>query len=130
MLAAILGSFGLSSAEETPAPVYPDGWQRYELPSGGTPTSPYIYYWVYTPAEMKPGLPLVVYLHSTGGMINSAIKRTEKGLPWMIVNGDVPPPECIGGTLFDIFCRKILAFADRKPVFEIDGGADVELRKA
>ena len=28
-------------------------------------------------------------------MINSAIKKTEKGLPWMIVNGDVPPPECI-----------------------------------
>ena len=95
VITAVLGSCGLSAAEETPAPVYPDGWQRYELPSGGTRTSPYIYYWVYTPAEMKPGLPLVVYLHSTGGMINSAIKKTEKGLPWMIVNGDVPPPECI-----------------------------------
>ena len=97
LLASVVlsGSIRPPASAETPAPEYPDGWQRYELPSGGTSSSPYMFYWVYTPADMKPGLPLVVYLHSTGGMTNSALKRTEKGLPWMIVNGDVPPPECI-----------------------------------
>lgn len=99
ILALFLVSALLSAGYHPPvsaeAPEYPEGWQRYELPSGGTSSSPYIFYWVYTPADLKPGLPLVVYLHSTGGMTNSALKRTEKGLPWMIVNGDIPAPECI-----------------------------------
>lgn len=78
----------------TAFPVFAEGeWQKCELPSGGTSTSPYIHYWVYTPEDMKPELPLVVYLHSTGGMTNSALK--DGGLPTMIVNGDVPAPECI-----------------------------------
>ena len=88
----ILSVYSPAAAE---APVCPDGWERFELPSGGTSTSPMIYYWVYTPADLKPGLPLVVYLHGSGGVTNSALKRTEGGLPWMIVNGDVPAPECI-----------------------------------
>ena len=92
IFAAVLSVYGPAAAED---PVYPDGWQRFELPSGGTSTSPMIYYWVYTPADLKPGLPLVVYLHGSGGVTNSALKRTEGGLPWMIVNGDVPAPECI-----------------------------------
>ena len=92
-------SFSPAAAEETPE-IWPEGWHRYEFPVaeqdyGFLHYSKYIYYWVYTPADLKPGLPLVVYLHSTGGMIKSALKKGEKGLPWMIVNGDVPAPECI-----------------------------------
>ena len=95
LLVSVIIISGYSFSEADEAPVYPEGWQRYELPSGGTSTSPRMYYWVYTPADMKPGFPLVVYLHSTAGMINSALKEGEKGLPWLIVSGAVPPPECI-----------------------------------
>ena len=86
----ILAAFVPSSCAE--------GWERFEISVEDPQLLHYsssIYYWVYTPEDMKPGLPLVVYLHSTGGMINSALKKTEKGLPWMIVNEDIPAPECI-----------------------------------
>ena len=42
-------------------PASADGeWQKYELPAGDTDSSPFMYYWVYTPENLKPGLPLVV----------------------------------------------------------------------
>lgn len=75
---------------------WPEGWQRFELPIGSTNSSSYTMpYWVYTPADLKPGLPLVVYLHSTGGMFKSALRERESGLPTMIISGDVPSPEAI-----------------------------------
>ena len=70
-------------------------WQKYELPAGDTAASPYMHYWVYTPEDLKPGLPLIVYLHSTAGMVNSALKECEGGLPSLIVSGEVPAPEAI-----------------------------------
>ena len=65
-------------------------WQKYELPAGKTSSSPYMHYWVYTPENLEPGLPLVVYLHSSSGMINSALRDEESGLPSLIISGDVP----------------------------------------
>lgn len=70
-------------------------WQKYELPAGDTAASPYMHYWVYTPEDLKPGLPLIVYLHSTAGMVNSALKECEGGLPSMIVSGEIPAPEAV-----------------------------------
>ena len=77
-------------------PASADGeWLKCELPAKGTLTSPFMYYWVYTPENIKPGLPLVVYLHSSAGMINSALRESECGLPSLIISGDVPAPEAI-----------------------------------
>ena len=77
-------------------PAWADGgWQKYELPAGETAASPYMHYWVYTPDDLKPGLPLVVYLHSSSGMINSVLRDSESGLPYLIISGDVPAPEAI-----------------------------------
>ncbi len=99
----IISSFLLISlavllfAAPTAAAEDPEGWQRYEYPLRKTAASPYscMYYWVYTPAELKPGLPMVVYLHSTAGMMNSALREKERGLPALIVSGDIPAPEAI-----------------------------------
>ena len=74
---------------------WPEGWERFEMPSGGSVSSPRMYYWVYTPFDVKPGLPLVVYLHSTHGMSRAALKPEERGLGALIVDGTVPEPECI-----------------------------------
>ena len=77
-------------------PASADGkWQKYELPAGDTDASPYMHYWVYTPDDLKPGLPLVVYLHSSSGMINSALRNEESGLPSLIISGEIPAPESI-----------------------------------
>ncbi len=87
----IFTAFSPAAAEEIP-----EGWERFELPAGNTPSSPYVMpYWVYTPADLKPGLPLVVYLHSTGGMFKSVLRERERGLPTLIISGDVPSPEAI-----------------------------------
>ena len=77
-------------------PASADGeWKKYELPAGNTESSPYMHYWVYTPDDLKPGLPLVVYLHSSSGMINSALRSGESGLPSLIISGEIPAPESI-----------------------------------
>ena len=73
----------------------PEEWQRFVMPSGGSYYTPRMYYWVYAPFDVKPGLPLVVYLHSTHGMAQSALKPEERGLGALIANGSVPYPECI-----------------------------------
>ena len=74
---------------------WPEGWERFEMPSGGSYYTPRMNYWVYTPFDVKPGLPLVVYLHSTHGMAKAALKPEERGLGALIVDGSVPEPECI-----------------------------------
>ena len=74
---------------------WPEGWERFEMPSGGSVSTPRMKYWVYTPFDVKPGLPLVVYLHSTHGMANWALNQAERGLGSLIVDGTVPEPECI-----------------------------------
>ena len=74
---------------------WPEGWERFEMPSGGSVSTPRMKYWVYTPFDVKPGLPLVVYLHSTHGMANWALNQAERGLGALIVDGTVPEPECI-----------------------------------
>ena len=71
---------------------YADGWQKYELPRGTTKKSPYIHYWVYTPAEMEEGLPMIVYLHSTAGMVNSALKDA---YPAMMREGTIATPRAV-----------------------------------
>ena len=77
-------------------PASADGeWQKYELSDGGTYLNPCMNYWVYTPEDMKPGLPMVVYLHSSAGMINSALRESEHGLPSLIISGEVPAPEAV-----------------------------------
>lgn len=95
-------------------PASADGeWQKYELPAGDTDSSPFMYYWVYTPENLKPGLPLVVYLHSTAGMTNSALDPWESGLASLIVSGEVPDPEAIvlvpqHPGLYDDFWDKVI----------------------
>ena len=74
---------------------WPEGWERFEMPSGGSYYTPRMNYWVYTPFDVKPGLPLVVYLHSTHGMARVRPRAGGTGLGALIVNGSVPEPECI-----------------------------------
>ena len=51
------------------------GWEQFEQPADvGVRNAPYMKYWVYTPDEMKPGLPFVIYLHSSDGISWSAMK--------------------------------------------------------
>ena len=69
-----------------------DGWQKYEQPSGGTLTSPYMRYWIHTPETVEPGMPLVVYLHSSGGLCGQALKDP---LPAMITDGFISDPQAI-----------------------------------
>ena len=56
-------------------------WKQYEQPDGGTKTSPFMWYWVYEPEDLRPGLPLVVYLHSSNGLKKAAMRDM---LPWLI----------------------------------------------
>ena len=73
----------------------PEEWERFMMPSGGSLSTPKMAYWVYAPFDVKPGLPLVVYLHSTHGMNNWALNPAERGLPSLVLDGTVPYPECI-----------------------------------
>ena len=59
-------------------------WTRFEQPYGGNRRKPRMFYWVYTPEQMEPGLPLVIYLHSSFGLSGKALRD---GLPIMIEDG-------------------------------------------
>lgn len=48
-------------------------WELFEIESAGK-KNPKMSYWVYTPENMRPGLPLVVYLHSSTGMGKNALR--------------------------------------------------------
>ena len=76
VLAIVLLSFVCSA--------YAEGWEKFEQPKGTTPTSPKMTYWVYFPKNMRPGLPLVLYLHSSTGMGKAALNDS---LPAYIKNG-------------------------------------------
>ena len=47
-------------------------WELFEIEAAGK-GNPKMSYWVYTPENMRPGLPLVVYLHSSIGMGKNAL---------------------------------------------------------
>ena len=68
------------------------GWTRFEQPSGGTYKEPRMQYWVYTPEDMEPGLPLVIYLHSSFGLVGKALRDA---MPVMIRDGRMPKPDCV-----------------------------------
>ena len=53
---------------------------------------PRMNYWVYTPEDMKEGLPLVIYLHSSIGLANKALQDI---LPSYINDGTIPSPNSI-----------------------------------
>lgn len=64
----------------------PDGWECFEQPWGWTDESPYMWYWVYVPENFEPGMPLVVYLHSSLAMNRKALTDP---LPRMIIDGEI-----------------------------------------
>lgn len=78
---------GHAIAEEPPT-----GWERFEQPRGKTMTSPFMYYWVYTPEDFKPGMPLVVYLHSSGGLYKKAMTDV---FPTIINDGTIEKPKAV-----------------------------------
>ena len=67
-------------------------WKQYEQPEGETKTSPFMWYWVYEPDDMRPGLPLVIYLHSSNGLKKAAMRDM---LPWLINENVVKGIEAI-----------------------------------
>lgn len=69
-----------------------EGWEKFEQPSGRTYTSPRMWYWIYKPENIRPGKPLVVYLHSTVGCCNQALIDP---LPQMINEGIIQDPEAV-----------------------------------
>jgi len=69
-----------------------DGWQKYEQPSGGTLTSPYMVYWIHAPEKTEPGMPLVIYLHSSKGLLGRALKDA---MPSLINDGTISDPQAI-----------------------------------
>ena len=69
-----------------------EGWEKFEQPSGGTYTSPRMWYWIYKPENIRPGKPLVIYLHSTVGCCNQALIDP---LPQMINAGIITDPEAV-----------------------------------
>lgn len=69
-----------------------EGWERYDQESGKTMSSPFMWYWVYTPENMRPGLPLVIYLHSTRGIMKHAL---DESLPSLIIDGTIPSPDAV-----------------------------------
>lgn len=67
-------------------------WVLYDYP--GDPLElnmPRMSYWIYTPENMRPGLPLVVYLHSSYGMIEA----TKDALPALITDGTIENPDAV-----------------------------------
>ena len=69
-----------------------EGWEKFEQPSGGTWNSPRMWYWIYKPENIRPGKPLVVYLHSTVGCMNQALIDP---LPQIINQGIITDPEAV-----------------------------------
>lgn len=67
-------------------------WTRFEQPYGGNRRKPRMFYWVYTPEQMEPGLPLVIYLHSSFGLSGKALRD---GLPIMIEDGRAEKPDAV-----------------------------------
>lgn len=63
---------------------FPGNKKEYHMPS--------MYYWVYTPENMRAGLPLVIYLHSSSGVANKALRDY---LPAHVVDGTIPSPDAI-----------------------------------
>ena len=70
-----------------------EGWERFEQPYGGKLTSPYMWYWIYFPEKTEPGMPLVVYLHSTHGCSNQAL--THEKFTGMINDGTIQDPQAL-----------------------------------
>ena len=75
---------GTALAGEWTSSVYPA--------TPGTRHAPALRYWVYTPDDLKPGLPLVVYLHSSDGVKFTAMKDI---LPVFIDDGTIAHPQAI-----------------------------------
>ena len=67
-------------------------WTRFEQPFGGNRRSPRMQYWVYTPEDLEPGLPLVIYLHSSFGLNGKALRDA---LPRMIRDGTIAEPDAV-----------------------------------
>lgn len=71
------------------------GWEQFEQPADpGVRFAPYLLYSVYTPDDMKPGLPLVVYLHSSDGISWTAM-GSQIDLPMFISDGTVADPQAV-----------------------------------
>ena len=71
------------------------GWEQFDQPATtGVKAAPFLLYSVYTPDDMKPGLPLVVYLHSSDGISWSAM-GSQIDLPMFISDGTVANPQAV-----------------------------------
>lgn len=67
-------------------------WVLYDYPGDPRELSmPRMSYWIYTPEKMRSGLPLVVYLHSSYGMIEA----TKDALPSLITDGIIEKPDAV-----------------------------------
>ena len=71
------------------------GWEQFEQPAAvGVKASPFLLYSVYTPDGVKPGLPLVIYLHSSDGISWTAM-GSQIDLPMFIADGTVADPQAV-----------------------------------
>ena len=68
-------------------------WVKYEIEAiEDQKYNPYMWYWVYVPENFEPGLPLVVYLHSSFGLCKKALRDV---LPALINDGTIPDVQAV-----------------------------------
>ena len=94
LLAALMlctAAFASEETEKEEKKAYED-WTLFEQPYGGNRKKPRMNYWVYTPEQPEPGLPMVIYLHSSFGLSGKALRD---GLPIMIEDGRAPKPDAV-----------------------------------
>lgn len=112
-MAAAPGSAGTEDAEE---PEIPEGWECFEYPRQQVYNPLYLNYWVYTPEDMRPGLPLVVYLHSSNGAWNRGLTDP---LPAMIVDGTIQDVQAV------VLVPQILGGYDLDWIMDLDAVNDI-----
>ncbi len=118
IVAAAFGSlcmYGAARADST-ATEPPEGWEVFEYPRKNVYNPLYLNYWVYTPEDMHPGLPLVVYLHSSNGAWNRGLTDP---LPAMIVEGTIKDVQAV------VLVPQILGGYDLDWIMDLDAVNDI-----
>ena len=122
VLMILIAAFGalclqcVASADSAMTENPPDGWEVFEYPRKNWENSLDLNYWVYTPKDMKPGLPLVVYLHSSSGVKNRALTDP---LPALIVNGTIKDVQAV------VLVPQILGGYDMDWIMDLDAVVDI-----
>ena len=119
VMAAAPGTFcmhGAARAAGNEPAEPPDGWEVFEYPRKNVYNPLYLNYWVYTPEDMRPGLPLVVYLHSSNGAWNRGLTDP---LPAMIVDGTIRDVQAV------VLVPQILGGYDLDWIMDLDAVNDI-----